>query len=66
MSWSNLLELTKKTIGNFYHSVNVITSGLAKSDHIKRLLLYKGSTDDTQIQQLHIINKLNYNKQSTK
>ncbi len=30
----------KETTGYCYHSVNVITFGLAKSDHIKRLLLY--------------------------
>ncbi len=29
-----------KTTGYCYHSVNVITFGLAQSDHIKRLLLY--------------------------
>ncbi len=29
-----------KTIGYCYHSANVITFGLAQSDHIKRLLLY--------------------------
>ncbi len=30
----------KETTGYCYHSVNVITFGLAQSDHIKRLLLY--------------------------
>ncbi len=29
-----------KTTGYCYQSVNVITLGLAQSDHIKRLLLY--------------------------
>jgi hypothetical protein len=29
-----------KITGCCYHSVNVITFGLAQSDHIKRLLLY--------------------------
>ncbi len=29
-----------KTTGYCYHSVNVITFGLAQSDHIKRLLLH--------------------------
>ena len=29
-----------KTFGYCYHLVNVITFGLAQSDHIKRLLLY--------------------------
>ncbi len=33
---SNLIETT----GYCYHSVFVITFGLAQSDHIKRLLLY--------------------------
>ena len=35
------MDYTVKIIGYCYHSVvNVITIGLAQSDHIKRLLLY--------------------------
>ncbi len=36
-----------KTTGYCYHSVNVITFGLAQSDHIKRLLLYRIKTLST-------------------
>jgi hypothetical protein len=38
-----------KTTGYRYHSVNVITFGLAQSDHIKRLLLYYLLNDVLQI-----------------
>ncbi len=47
LMWSQFkITFTKayytKTIGYCYHSVNVITFGLAKRDHIKRLPLYIG------------------------
>ncbi len=48
LMWSHLkipftIAYYMKTTGYCYHSVIVITFGLAQSDHIKRLLLYKGS-----------------------
>ncbi len=40
-----------KTTGYCYHSVNVITFGLAQSDHIKRLLLYNAITHSVRRKQ---------------
>jgi len=36
-----LVKLVQEIINNCYHSVIVITFGLAQSDHMKRPLLYK-------------------------
>ena len=46
LMWSHFnIPFTKdyfiKITGYRYHSVSVITFGMAQSDHIKRLLLYK-------------------------